>query len=320
MKFKLFNLGLVLLLGFSSCFVASSNQLIEPPKKSLQTWNATENTQGIIDFINKVADEKSGMYVAPEDRIAVFDMDGTVLCEKPGITEVDVSIEFLKRQVKANPELAAQQPYKAVLADDKKYLKDSIVQVLLTPFVGYTQAQYRDSVIHFFNTTKHAKYDLYYKDLFYQPMLELIELLKQKDFTVYISSYSQQTFIRSLTTEYLGIDKEHSIGSVVDLAAVFVDDKAQFVRGDNFVLKNKHKAEVIEYQFGKAPILVGGNSSGDMEMFDYANVVKPHKVIVIDHDDEKREYQYTKKALLEKAKKQNWTIVSMKNDFKQIFK
>lgn len=155
--------------------------------------------------------------------------------------------------------------------------------------------------------------------MFYQPMLDLISFLKEKEFTVYISSYSQQTFIRSLTTEYLEIDREHSIGPMVDLDAVFVDNKIQFVRNDNFALKNKHKAEVIEYQFGKAPILMAGNSGGDMEMFDYANVVNPHKVIVIDHDDADREYEYTKTTLLEKAKKQNWTIVSMKNDFKQIF-
>lgn len=286
---------------------------------TLNSWKDSESKKEIVEFVESVTNESSESYVEPKKRIAVFDLDGTILCEKPSYSEVAFSIHHLKRMMKSNPNLSEMQPFKAVIEEDNKYLHDSVDNVLVTPFIGYSQRQYTDSVLSFFKTVKNPSLGVEYGKLFYKPMIDLIDYLKQNDFKVYVSSYSQQTFVRSLTPHYLDINKENSIGSIVDLEFQTKENKASFVRQKDFLIKNSLKAEIIEYQIGQAPILVAGNSGGDIEMLKYANLIHPHMVIIIDHDDSEREFEYHKAELIETAKEYDWNIVSMKNDFKTIF-
>lgn len=305
--------SLILLVVTSSC-----NQ---EPRIVLDSWAESDSRSKIVDFVELVINPTSESFVEPKDRIAVFDLDGTILCEKPNYSEVAFSIYHINRMLDIDPSLSNTQPFKAVLESDENYLHngDSLERVLITPFIGYSQKQYTDSVLSFFRTVMHPSMELEYEKLFYKPMIELIDYLKDNKFKVYISSYSQQSFVRSLTKNYLDIDKEQSIGSIVDLEFKPLENKASFIRQDSFLIKNLLKAELIEYQIGQAPILVAGNSNGDIEMLEYANLVSPHMVLIIDHDDSIREFEYRKNELIEKAEEKKWNIVSMKNDFKTIF-
>lgn len=288
-------------------------------KNVLASWADTDTKTAILKFVASVTDKTSEAYVAPKNRIAIFDLDGTVICEKPRYSEVAFSVYHLKRMAQLDSTLTETQPYKAALENDNQYLQDSVDQVLITPFIGYSQKQYTDSVLSYFKTEKNDSLNITYEKLFYKPMVDLIAYLKQHNFKVYVSSYTQQSFIRSITPHYLGLDKEHSIGSLVDLEFETVENKPAFVRQDDFVLKNSLKAEVIEYQIGQTPILVAGNSGGDIEMLEYANLTQPHMVLIVDHDDSEREFEYHDTGLLETAKENNWNIISMKNDFKTLF-
>ncbi len=300
-------------------FSCKQNKKVAPVKNVLTSWANSDAKNDILKFVASVTDKTSEAYVAPINRIAVFDLDGTVICEKPSYSEVAFSVYHLKRMAENDSTLAEIQPYKAALENDNKYLQDSVDQVLVTPFIGYSQKQYTDSVLSYFKTVKNDSLDITYEKLFYKPMVDLIAYLKQNNFKVYVSSYTQQSFIRSITPHYLGLDKEHSIGSIVDLEFETIENKAAFVRQDNFILKNSLKAEVIEYQIGQAPIFVAGNSGGDIEMLNYANLIQSHMVLIIDHDDGEREFEYHDTDLLKMAKEKNWTIISMKNDFKTLF-
>ena len=151
-------------------------------------------------------------------------------------------------------------------------------------------------------------------------MIELIAYLRVNGFKVYISSYTQQTFIRSVAAAYLDMDEAHAIGSVVDVDFDMAGNSARFYRQDSFLRKNAYKAEIIEYHIGQAPVFVAGNSGGDLEMLNYANLTQPHMVLVINHDDSIREYDYKKTDLLKTARQKNWKIVSMKTDFAKVFK
>lgn len=286
----------------------------------LNSWNETSNKINIESFVKSITDKNNLLYIEPQKRIAIFDLDGTLICEKPNYSEVELSIFYLKRQLEYNPELVNIQPYKALKENDSKYIRDSVDIILTTPFKGLNLKQYQDSVINYFNNSLNLKLGILTKNTFYLPMIELIEYLKENEFRVFISSYSQQSFTRIISEEYLKIKKENAIGSIDDLDFVIQGDSSNFIKGNKFLLKNEYKAEMLEYKIGESPIIVCGNSDGDMEMLQYCQTVKPHLVLILDHDDSVREYEYRKDNLLKIATKNKWTIISMKNDFRNIFK
>lgn len=304
---------------FVSCKQEQNNEIVGN-KTVLKSWTESSSKEDILKFVESVTNESSESYIEPKDRIAVFDLDGTIICEKPSYSEVAYSIYHLKRMLRVDPNLSNKQPYKAVAEEDDTYLDDSVDIVLTTPFIGYTQEQYTDSVISFFESEIHPKFKINYKDLFYAPMIELVDFLRENEFKVYISSYSQQSFIRSIALHYLDIDEEYGIGSIVDLEYTPLEKDGAFIRQNSFLIKNSLKAEVMEYQTGKKPIFVVGNSGGDLEILEYVSSTQPHMALIIDHDDEDREFKYRNTELLKKAKENKWNVVSMKNDFQTIFR
>jgi phosphoserine phosphatase len=311
--------SILLVLFFIFCIGCNSKEQkpAETNTKVLISWNDTTTKEKILSFVKSVTDKNSSSYVVPEDRIATFDLDGTITIEKPDYVEVAFAEYYSKKRAAADSTLSDQQPYKAVLTNDETYLKDSVASLLTVPFDGMTQKAYNNELTEFL-ATKHPKLNIAYKNLYYKPMQELIAYLEQNEFQVYISSYSLQTTVRYWTTHTFGLENENGIGTIIDLE--YEADTNEFTRTDDYILTNAKKAEVIQYQIGKEPILAVGNTSGDIEMLEYSGNNKPNLTMIVNHDDAAREYEYFDDTLLETAKKDNWVIISMKNDFKVIFK
>lgn len=317
---QLLLLVFTLLIFQSNVAVVFAQERLSDGKLASWVGGSESVKQKIIDFVEQVSDKNSKHFVPESARIATFDMDGTLICEKPNAFAEVLAINFLQAIANESPTLSQVQPYKAALKNDDDYLDKNFLQVLTVAYMGYPQSEYRKDVLKFINTEKHPRFDMPYGDLIYQPMVELLEYLKLKNFDVYIVSGSWQGFVRVVGKEKLGFEYSHLIGSKIELDFQVRDGNTVFLRaGDSLEPANVEdgKPENIQAHIGMKPILAFGNSSGDQQMYEYAGSNHySHLSLSLEHDDAEREYQYPSTVNYRKG----WLKVSIKDDFKVVFK
>ena len=197
---------------------------------SLPSWNDTPNKQAILDFVAKTSDETSPDYIPPADRIAAFDNDGTLWVEQPAPAQTGLLLGKIVEQVKANPALAAEDPYKGIVTQDPVFLQELAQQVpeavmaflagIGKAWEGTTPEAYDAEVRAYLATSMHPRWDCPWTDLIYQPMLELFDLLKDNDWRVFVCSGGGRDFMRVYSEEALGIYRETVIGSAPEFAYV----------------------------------------------------------------------------------------------------
>lgn len=309
-----------LLLILVSC---SINQSVGKQKfDELTTWNNTAVKSEIVQFVENVSNPGNPNFVPQSKRIAVFDLDGTLLCERPMYVSALMAIEHLKKQISQDSNLVNIQPYKAIAENNLKYLWHHPDELIGPDHFGKTQQEYIASVDLFFEKQINPDNDIPYRNLFYVPMINLIKYLHAYGFQVYIVSGSTQGFIRAFCEKYLYIPQNFIIGSEIKLSFQYSDSAVKFIRDNKFESINADtiKALNIKNRIGIKPIFAFGNSNGDLQMLQlsFSNNL-PNIQLVLDHDDSKREYEYSKEKLLNICKKNGWKIVSMKNDFRIIF-
>jgi hypothetical protein len=291
----------------------------------LQSWRNDSAKEQITSFVEKVTAEGSANFVHRNQRRAFFDMDGTLLCEKPNYIEVVLAERRLLEKASTDPTLAEKPIYKAILSGNREYLYKNVKEVITEAFEGETLESYIHFCRNFLETQPHPRFNRSYASLFYLPMLELIRYLQANGFTVYIVSTSQQEFIRSLSEDRIGVPPQQIIGTMVGftLANLNEDSPPIFVRNRSyFDPYNADDNKVIRMrERGLLPAMFAfGNSMGDYAMLDAVSDSNlPSLVCILDHDDAEREYEYHKKTLLKEARARNWLIVSMKKDFHRIF-
>ncbi|AKB68877.1 HAD family hydrolase [Methanosarcina mazei] len=290
----------------------------------LKSWNDGPVKQSIINFLDSTVEEGLD-YVKPEDRIATFDNDGTLWAEKPAPVQLNFLFLAFTKRVQNEPFLADKQPYKAILERDKIFFQNVIEQkpeaiialedVLAREWAGKTPDEFESEVKEFFATVKPEKFESNFTELIYKPMLELFDLLKDYKYRVFICSGGGRDFMRVICEEAWGIFKENVIGS----AAEYEYNNGTLKRGTVLrgIALGPGKVEHIFARTGRLPVFAVGNGDVDIEMLESAKFR-----LFINHDDDKREYAYENGAekILAIAKEKNFTIVSMKNDWKEIFK
>ena len=293
---------------------------------SLPSWNDTPNKQAILDFLARTSDENSPEYIPPADRIAAFDNDGTLWVEQPAPAQTGLLLGKLVEQVKADPSLAAEEPFKSIVNQDPAFLQALAQQVpeaviaFLTgigkAYEGSTPEEYEIEAKAFLDATKHPRYDRPWTDLVYQPMLELFDLLKENDWRVFVCSGGGRDFMRVFCEEAWGIYRENVIGT----APEYSYEDGRLIRSlalHGNVALGPGKPEQIYARTGRMALFAAGNGDVDLEMLQAARFS-----LVIVHDDEQREYFVTAAAdnLLAAGIQGGWTMVSMKDDWKKIFK
>ena len=293
----------------------------------LSSWNETPAKKRILDFIASVSDPASPSFVSEKERIAAFDLDGTLFCEKPLYLQVLIAAERLYDLAEKDPNLRDNQPYKGAWNRDMEYISDpkNYLRMNLIAFEGVTEEEYKEYCLKFLNRD-HPVYGVPYVKLFYVPMEELLELLRASGFQLYLVSGSPQEFIRSFSEETLDIGLERVIGDTISVKfEVLPGNNVVFVRKGEVVepeVLREGKPENIRMRIGRSAILTFGNSNDDIAMLESAGAGGlPHLSLTLHHDDKKREYAYDKGAqkVLKTAKQRNWVIVSMKDDFKTMF-
>jgi phosphoglycolate phosphatase-like HAD superfamily hydrolase len=290
----------------------------------LKSWNEGPAKQAILDFVNTATTEGPG-FVAVADRVATFDNDGTLWVEQPLPPQFDFVFRKWAEEMREDPTLASQQPYKAIVERDPAFFAAIAVQdpsaigPLLTAFArtwaGTTPAEFEAQVREWLSTVKQPKLNALYVDLVYKPMLELLGYLKTHDFRVFVCSGGGRDFMRVFAEDTWGIYKENVIGT----AAEYTYADGKIVRGEHILGSldvGPGKPEHIFAQTGRLPAFAGGNADVDIEMLASAKFA-----LLLNHDDDEREIAYTSGAAasLTKAQELGWTVVSMKNDWATVF-
>ena len=286
----------------------------------LPSWTDGPAKAQILEFVRSVT-EPGASFVPAADRIAAFDNDGTLWCEKPMYPQADFLLRRWKEMAQAHPGLARKQPWKAVTEGDQAWLAGILAHVpeltrgVTEAYAGITVAAFEKAARTFFETARHPVLGVPYTSLGYRPMRELIDLLTAREFEVYICSAGGRDFVRAVAGQMYGIPRQRVIGSGTTLE--YRHGEVYRTRGvEQPVDDGPGKPVHIWARTGRKPLLAAGNADGDAAMLRTARFG-----LLIRHDDAGREFAYdagSEKAL-DKARERGWTVVSMQNDFKVVF-
>lgn len=347
-KFMLFALVIVVLISAVGCGDAEKKN-----GATFEYWNECAALDGLKDYVAAVTDEKSKDFIPVEDRIAVFDMDGTLCGEL-----FPEYLEYLLLEYRCldDPDYEASEELKAVATEireaGKNYKTPAISgfdvihgEAQAKAFAGLTPKQFTEYVENFLNREAQGFTGLKYCDSLYKPMIEVVKFLQENDFAVYVVSGSDRMICRVVACEKLDIPEERIIGMDVNLVATnepdcesneeYHDNNLHYqfndggedvlVRGDRLWIKNlkMNKVFQIAQEIGKQPVLSFGNSSGDISMHEYTVSGNKYKsmAFMLVADDAERDHADLEETAKRIAlwEKYNYTIVSMKNDFKTIY-
>jgi len=298
----------------------------------LPSWREGLNKRQIIAFVEKVTTQGSPEFVALEDRVATFDMDGTVLLEKPAYSLFTFAIPLIKAAAADKPALLERPHVKAIVDGDMKYFAkagkfgpEGLYATLLETHSGKTEAQYADDAHAFLFKQKHPRFQVPYAETVYRPMLEMIRYLKDSGFRVYICSGSDIAFIRAMIETSIGLPVENAIGTQVMTTWIETANGSEFRREHAFVEPvndEKGKPVNILRMVGKRPIIAVGNSEGDRDMLEYSDdkdPAIPDLQMIVNHDDPDREYEYAVEKVNHLAAENGWQVISIKKDWERVF-
>lgn len=307
----------------------------------LPSWNNGPAKKTIVEFVTVTTDTLNQKFVPTPERIAVFDQDGTLMVSHPMYTQIAFCLDRVPAIVIKKPELKRVDPFKTVLSGNHdaiaKLTKKELETILTETLTAMTVEEFRVEVTTWIDTAKHPRYNRLYTDLIYQPMMELMTYLRASGYKTYIVSGGGQDFVRVYSEKVYGIAPEQVIGTAGGTKFGYdVDGKPFLTKVPKLLLNddNAGKPEGIYLMIGRRPYAAFGNSVGDRQMLEYTKSGDGARLsMLVLHDDPKREYSYgpahklpkTKigaftQALYNQAKKQDWIIVSIRNDWKYVFR
>lgn len=295
----------------------------------LPSWNETGTKHAIINSVDRVTKQGSPDYVSPQDRVATFDNDGTLWCEKPLYIHLMANLDRFKELMEANPELGRREPYRAIATKNLGYFMDlyekneldTIVGDLFgVPFDGLPTDAYAAWQRRWLANWKHPRFHVGYRGLIYQPMVELVRYLQENAFRVYLFTADEGAFLRLVSESLYGIPPQHVQGTSIELR--FTGTTLVRTSQARYLNNWDGKPRLIFETLGCRPILAAGNSNGDLQMLQYVAGGKGTRLsLVVHHTDDEREYAYDKhtEKILPAAKKGGWTVIDMKTDWNRVF-
>jgi phosphoserine phosphatase len=320
-------------------FMTTAAQAADP----LASWNDGLAKQAIVEFVKATTTQGNPQFVPLEERIATFDQDGTLWVEHPMYTQVMYCLEKVPALVKAKPELAKVAPFSTVLevlhgdrAAMEKLTMDDLTKILAATLTGMSVDEFSAEVKKWLAEAKDPRWKKPYTELTYLPMQEVLKYLRANGYKTYIVTGGGQDFVRQYAEATYGIPPEQVVGSADETKYGYDKDGKPFLTKEPKMLLNDNNAgkpEGIHLMIGRRPYAAFGNTSGDQQMLEYTKAGSGSRLaMLVLHDDAKREYAYgpaqglpdTKvgaftQALYDEAKKDGWTVISMKDDWKVIF-
>ncbi|MGO9586405.1 MAG: HAD family hydrolase [Limisphaerales bacterium] len=300
----------------------------------LPSWNDGAAKKTIVAFVAKVTTAGSPDFVPVPERIATFDNDGTLWCEQPLYFQLLFALDRVKALAPAHPEWQTNEPFASLLKGDVKAAlaggEPAIYKIAMATHAGMTTDEFTQTVKDWLATAKHPIYKRPYTECVYQPMIELMTYLRANGFKTFIVSGGGIEFMRPWTEQVYGIPPEQVVGSSGKLKYEMRDGKPVLVKLPeiNFVDDKDGKPIGIQEYIGRRPICAFGNSDGDQQMLEWTGAGSGARLMMlVHHDDAVREFKYGAEskigtfsdALMAEAKEKQWTVISMKDDWKQIF-
>jgi phosphoglycolate phosphatase-like HAD superfamily hydrolase len=332
-------LQLVSLAAVALGFVAPVAHAQDP----LASWNDGPAKQAILEFVKATTTQGGPQFVPPEARVATFDQDGTLWVEHPMYTQVMYCLERVPKLVKAKPELKNKPPFSTVLqllhgdrAAMEKLNEKDLEVIAAATLSGMSVEDFKTEVKKWITEAKDSRWKRSYLELTYQPMQELLRYLRANGYKTYIVTGGGQDFVRVYAEQTYGIPPEEVVGTAGGTKYGYDKNGKPFLTKEPKLLLNDNNAgkpEGIHLMIGRQPYAAFGNSTGDKQMLEYTKAGDGTRLaMIVLHDDAEREYAYgpaqglpnTKvgtftQALYDEAKKNGWTVISMKNDWKTIF-
>ena len=300
----------------------------------LPSWRNGPAKQFIISFIHKTTQPGSPDFVPIEDRIAVFDNDGTLWSEQPNYVQLVFAIDRVKELAPQHPERRVTQPFQGVLEGDLQTLRQQgehgLLKLITATHAGMSTTDYSKIVSDWLSTAVHPTHKRPYTDLVYLPMLEVLSYFKKHGFKNYVVSGGGVEFMRPWSERIYGIPPEQVIGSSIKTKLVSRNGIPELIRLPeiNFIDDKADKPVAIHQFIGRRPIAAFGNSDGDLEMLQWVTAGSGARLgVIIQHTDNEREVAYDRKSpigrldkALDEAALRNWLVVSMKSDWALIFR
>jgi hypothetical protein len=299
----------------------------------LPSWNDTAPRKAVVAFVEKVTKSGSPEFVPPAERIATFDNDGTLWCEKPLPVQLFFILDRVKELAPQHPEWKQKEPFSSLLKGDLHGAlaggKPALLEVIAATHTGMTTEEFEKIVKNWVATAKHPTTKRPFTEMIYQPMLELLGYLRANSFKTFIVSGGGAEFMRAFAEKTYGVTPEQVIGSSGKTKFELRDGKAVLVKLPevNFIDDKEGKPIGINEHIGRRPIAAFGNSDGDLQMLQYIGAGSgPRFCLYVHHTDAEREYAYDREDSLarldkglDEAAAKGWTVVSMKDDWKTMF-
>ena len=298
----------------------------------LPSWNDGPAKQAIVKFVADVTTQGAPTFVAPAERIAVFDNDGTLWVEQPIPVQAVFALDRIKALAPRHPEWKEREPFKSILEGDLERVlaggEKAAAELLVATHAGMTTDEFEAQVREWIATARHPRFKRRYTDLAYQPMLELLRYLREHGFKTFIVSGGGVEFMRPWTQAVYGIPPEQVIGSQGKLRFEMRDGKPVLVKlPDVDLVDNKAgKPVAIQKHIGRRPLAAFGNSDGDLEMLQWTTIAPgPRLALLVHHTDAQREFAYGESGFaalvkaLDEAAAKGWIVVDMKRDWKRVF-
>lgn len=310
--------------------VVETETLIGDP---LPSWNEGNTKQAIIAYVNDVTLEGGANFVPISERIATFDNDGNLWSEQPAYFQLFFAMDRIKALAPEHPEWKTTQPYQSVIENDMAtlmtYGEHGLIEIVMATHAGNTVEEFEQIVKDWLTTAKHPRFKRPYTDLVYQPMLELLDYLRENGFKTFIVSGGGIEFMRPWVEQVYGIPKDQVVGSSIKTEFVMNDGKPEIRRlpALDFIDDKAGKPVGINKFIGRKPVFASGNSDGDLQMLQWTDSnAYPSFQLYLHHTDAEREWAYDRESSigrldkgLDEAYEKGWTVINMKEDWKVVY-
>ncbi len=330
-------LAVVLLAGAIIFVTTRPSEKAETPLTAYWTADSAP-AQSLRDYVSKVTDPKDAGFIPEKDRIAVFDMDGTLTCETY-YTYYDTMM-FIEYCLNDHPERVSDELKQAAVAIKPGYLADeNLARNFAKAYAGMTMEEFYQYAVEFGQKKTASFNNMRYIDNCYLPMVEVVKYLYDNGFTVYVISGTERTTTRAIIAnsplkDY--VTPNHVIGTDFEVKQKGHETEPsnmnfKYENGDELVLTggfiqknlNANKSIYVQREIGQRPVLAFGNSGSDTSMMNYTIDSRnpyPAQAYMVVADDNVREWgpqDWETKSAEYQAK--GYIPISMKNDFAQIY-
>jgi phosphoglycolate phosphatase-like HAD superfamily hydrolase len=317
-------------LAFALALLAAPAALAADP---LPSWNEGPAKTAVLGFVEATTDAASSKFVAPEDRVAVFDNDGTLWSEQPVYFQFLFALDRARALAAADPAWAATPALKAAAAGDVKAAlaggEAALLEIVGATHSGMSVEAFTAAAAAWIETARHPVTGLPYDRMTFQPMVELLDHLRDSGYAVYIVSGGGVDFMRAFAERVYGVPPENVIGSLGEARFEIVDGVPQVMKdpGVAFLDDKGGKPVAIARHIGRRPVFVAGNSDGDLAMAQWATAGEGARfALFVRHTDAEREFAYDRESpvgrldeALDAAAANGWTVVDMARDWARVW-